>query len=132
MYTNYLDLERYPMSDANSSTEELYIWKQLDPDEPQYWCYVGDRRYLVADAILKVKDHKYYGAIYDIDLDKLQDYLQMDYFRKEDISYINTLDEDYEIACAIADCIECEDCDRETELFDTEEELWEHIQTIRG
>jgi hypothetical protein len=87
---------------------------------------------LVADAILKVKEHKYYGAIYDIDLDKLQDYLQMDYFRKEDISYINTLDEDYEIACAIADCIECQDCDRETELFDSEEELWEYVRSIRG
>ncbi len=120
------------MSDADSSAEELYIWKQLDPDEPQYWCYAGDRRYLVADVILKVKEHKYYGAIYDIDLDDLQEYFRMDYFHKEDISYINTLDEDYKIACAIADCIECGNCNRETELFDSEEELWECVKNIRG
>ena len=111
---------------------DLYVWKQRDPDEPQKWCYAGDRRYLVANAILNVKEHKYYGAIYDIDLNKLQEYLKIDYFHKEDITYIDTLDEDYEIACEIADCIECEDCDRETELFDTVEELWEYIQTIRG
>ncbi len=118
------------MNDANSSTEKSYIWKQLEPDEPQYWCYAGGRRYLIVDSILDVKKDKFYGAIYDIDLDHYQDYISK--LDRRDVSYIDTLDDDNEIACAIADCIECEDCDRETELFDTEEELVEYIKSIKG
>ena len=109
------------------TSKDLYIWKKNDPNESTMWCYAGGRRYLIVNAIWDVKRNGIYGAIYDIDLEKLQAYLD-----QLDASYIETLEDDREIAEELAQCIECDHCDRTTELFDTEEELWAYVKTIRG
>ena len=119
--------ERMFMPDIS---KDLYIWKKNDPDESTMWCYAGGRRYLIVNAIWDVKRNGIYGAIYDIDLEHLQAYL--DRLDERDASYIETLEDDHEIAEELAQCIECEYCDRTTELFDTEEELWAYVKTIRG
>ncbi len=119
--------ERTSMCDTS---KDLYIWKRNDPDESTMWCYAGGRKYRIVNAIWNVKKNGIYGAIYEFDLEKLQTYL--DQLDEQDVSYIKTLEDDREIAAALADCIECENCDRETELFDTEEELWAYVKSIRG
>lgn len=79
---------------------------------------------------LEVKQDKFYGAIYDIDLDNIEkDISKLD---KRDAAYVKSLDHDFEMARALVDSIECEKCDRETKQFDSEEELWEHVKGIRG
>ena len=111
-------------------SKDLYIWKKNDPDESTMWCYAGGRRYLIVNVIWDVKRNGIYGAIYDINLENLQAYLEQ--LDERDASYIETLEDDREIAEELAQCIECEYCDRTTELFDTEEELWAYVKTIRG
>ena len=119
--------ERTSMPDTS---KVLYIWKKNDPDESTMWCYGGGRRYLIVNAIWSVKKNGIYGAIYEFDLEKLQTYL--DQLDEQDVSYIKTLEDDREIAEELAQCIECDHCDSTTELFDTEEELWAYVKTIRG
>lgn len=109
---------------------DTFVWKKTEPDEPQMWCYAGGRRYLFANCILRVKLDKFYGAIYEINLDNIEkDLAKLD---ERDTAYVKSLDDDFEMARELADSIDCDQCDRETELFDTEEELWEHVKSIRG
>ena len=94
------------------------------------WCYAGGRRYLFANPIWMVQEGKYYGAIYDIDLDRFV--LEQSMFSEEDISYIRSLKDDFAIAEAIGSCMDSEACSRKTKAFDTEEEMWEAVKSIRG
>ena len=108
---------------------DIFVWKRSENSDCQMWCYVGGRRYLFVNIIIKPKEDTCYGAIYDIDLDNLQ--FDLNRLDKRDLEYINSFDDDFERASAIADSIECEDCSRETPLFDTEEEMWESVCAIK-
>ncbi len=113
-----------------NETKELYNWERAEDSDCQMWCYAGGRRYLFVNTIIKPKEDVCYGAIYDIDLDNLHfDLSQL--LDKRTMEYIDSFDDDFERASAIADSVDCENCSRETPSFDTEEELWEYVCAIR-
>ena len=114
---------------VQTTGKELFVWKYEDPEEPHMWCYAGGRRYLFADCIWMVQEDKYYAAIYDVDLDHIT--LNESIFNDEDRSYIRSLKGDFAIAEAIECCMDREICSRTTDVFDTEEEMWEAVRRIR-
>ena len=112
-----------------SGTEELFTWKKTEVEDYQMWCYAGGRRYLFANLLIKPKEDHCFGAIYDIDLDDSQFYLsQLDARTLEEI---NTIEDDFERAKAIANTVESEHCSRITPLYDDEDQVWEYVCSIR-
>ena len=112
-----------------NGTKELFVWKKTEGEDCQMWCYAGGRRYLFANLLIKPKEDKCFGAIYDVDLDDLQiDLGQLDAETLEDI---NSIENDFERASAIAGVVEVESCSRTTPLYDDEEKVWEYVCSIK-
>ena len=112
-----------------NDTKELFVWKKTEGEDCQMWCYAGGRRYLFANLLIKPKEYKCFGAIYDINLDNLQiDLGQLDAEILEDI---NSIEDDFERAKAIANTVESEYCSRVTPLYDEEEKVWEYVCSIK-
>ena len=123
MYVYYIDEEK--TLENNDRKNELFDWKFTEPDDFRMWCYAGGRRYLFADNIIVVNEG-YQSYIYDVDLDTFD---SKDHnIDEEDLDYINSCDDDYEKAYAIADCIQPTS---ETEVFPTEEEAWQYIREYK-
>ena len=113
------------MANTNFSKEKGSIeWLETSPEDYRKWCHAGGRRYIFVDCVIE-NDRGYRGMIHEVDLDSFdKSDCRLD---EESREYIESQETDYNKAYAIADCMD--DC-RETELYATEEELWQRVMEM--
>ena len=113
------------MANTNVLEEKEKIeWSDSAPDDYRKWCHAGGRRYIFVDSVIE-NGKGYRGLIFDIDLDSFD--MSEHYIDDDDAEYIKSQESDYDKAYAIADCI---DNSSETELYATEEEMWQEVREM--